>query len=47
MTTNLKYKEQVDFLLEVIDPVLDDDRLALKGGTAINLFTMNFATLLR
>lgn len=38
---NLKYKEQVDLLLEVIEPVLDDDRLALKGGTAINLFTMN------
>lgn len=39
--TNLKYKEQVDFLLEVVEPVLDDDRLILKGGTAINLFTMN------
>lgn len=41
MRINLKYKEQVDLLLEVIEPVLDDDRLILKGGTAINLFTMN------
>lgn len=41
MMINLKYKEQVDLLLEVIEPVLDDDRLVLKGGTAINLFTMN------
>lgn len=39
--TSLKYKEQVNLLLEVIEPVLDDNRLALKGGTAINLFTMN------
>jgi predicted nucleotidyltransferase component of viral defense system len=41
MMTSLKYKEQVNLLLEVIEPVLDDNRLALKGGTAINLFTMN------
>lgn len=41
MMINLKYKEQVDLLLEVIEPALDDDRLVLKGGTAINLFTMN------
>ncbi|MDQ2995286.1 MAG: nucleotidyl transferase AbiEii/AbiGii toxin family protein, partial [Pseudomonadota bacterium] len=41
MTINLKYKEQVDLLIEVISPVLHDERLALKGGTAINLFTMN------
>ena len=45
MMTSLKYKEQVDRLLEVIDPALDDDRLALKGGTAINLFTMNIPRL--
>ncbi len=38
---DLKYKEQVALLLEVIEPTLDDVRLALKGGTAINLFTMN------
>lgn len=41
MAINSKYREQVNLLLEVIEPVLDDDRLALKGGTAINLFTMN------
>lgn len=38
---NLKYKEQVALLLEVIEPTFNDTRLALKGGTAINLFTMN------
>lgn len=38
---DLKYKEQVALLLEVIEPTFDDKRLALKGGTAINLFTMD------
>lgn len=32
-------------LLEVIEPALDDERLALKGGTAVNLFTMNMPRL--
>ena len=33
-----KFKDQVDLLLEVLAPCLADERLALKGGTAINLF---------
>ncbi|MBP6985979.1 MAG: nucleotidyl transferase AbiEii/AbiGii toxin family protein [Alphaproteobacteria bacterium] len=45
MTINSKYKDQVALLLEVIEPALDDSRLALKGGTAINLFTMNMPRL--
>lgn len=45
MTINLKYKDQVSLLLEAIEPALDDERLALKGGTAINLFTMNMPRL--
>ncbi|MBA3751515.1 nucleotidyl transferase AbiEii/AbiGii toxin family protein [Candidatus Dependentiae bacterium] len=40
-----KYKNQVALLLEAIEPALDDSRLALKGGTAINLFIMNMPRL--
>lgn len=43
--TSSKYKDQVALLLEAIEPALDDERLALKGGTAINLFTMNMPRL--
>ena len=32
------YKKQVNLLLEILDIALDDQRFALKGGTAINLF---------
>ena len=45
MTINSKYREQVALLIEIIEPVLGDERLALKGGTAINLFTMNMPRL--
>lgn len=45
MMIDSKYKEQVSLLLDVIEPTLDDSRLALKGGTAINLFTMNMPRL--
>ena len=41
----MRYREQVAFLLEIIGPTFDDARLALKGGTAINLFTMNMPRL--
>lgn len=37
-----KYKQQVDLLLNVLSISLSDDRVALKGGTAINLFHRNF-----
>ena len=39
------YRDQVDLLLEVLSSVLDDSSLALKGGTAINLFIMNMPRL--
>lgn len=42
---NLKYRKQVNLLLEVVGPILNDDRLALKGGTAINMFAMNMPRL--
>lgn len=33
-----KYKAQVDLLLSIIPHVAEEETLALKGGTAINLF---------
>lgn len=42
---NSKYRDQVDLLLEVISPTFEDKRLALKGGTAINLFFMDMPRL--
>ncbi len=42
---NLVYKKQVEFLLETLPSVLNDSRLALKGGTAINLFFMDMPRL--
>ena len=32
------YIEQVELLLDVLPVVMTDNRLALKGGTAINFF---------
>lgn len=37
-----KYKRTVELLLEVLPYSLKDERVALKGGTAINLFHRNF-----
>jgi predicted nucleotidyltransferase component of viral defense system len=37
-----KYKKTVELLLEVLPHSLKDERVALKGGTAINLFHRNF-----
>jgi len=37
-----KYKKTVELLLEVLPYSLKDERVALKGGTAINLFHRNF-----
>jgi predicted nucleotidyltransferase component of viral defense system len=39
------YKKQVDLLLDVLPFALTDDCLALKGGTAINLFHRDFPRL--
>lgn len=39
------YKKQVDLLLDVLPFALEDDRFALKGGTAINLFHRDFPRL--
>mgnify|MGYP006440725837 CR=1 FL=1 len=36
------YEKQVELLLDVIEIALQDKRVALKGGTAINLFHRNF-----
>ena len=36
------YRKQVDLLLDVIEIALADKRVALKGGTAINLFLRDF-----
>ena len=33
-----KYKKQAELLLSVLETSLKDNRFALKGGTAINLF---------
>ena len=35
------FKKQVSLLLEVLEDALEDERVALKGGTAINLFIEN------
>ncbi len=40
-----KYKSQADLLLQVIPHVAKEDSLALKGGTAINLFLRNMPRL--
>lgn len=45
MMINSVYKKQVSLLLETIESVLDGEQLSLKGGTAINLFTMNMPRL--
>lgn len=37
-----QYKETVDLLLEILPYALQDERVALKGGTAINLFHRDF-----
>ncbi len=39
------YRKRVDLLLEILPYVLKDHRMALKGGTAINLFHRNFPRL--
>lgn len=38
MATSVDYKKQVELLLEVLPFIQEQPRLALKGGTAINLF---------
>jgi predicted nucleotidyltransferase component of viral defense system len=36
-----KYKKTVELLLDILPFVMEDERMALKGGTAINLFYQN------
>ena len=33
-----KYRKQVELLIDALPIVMADERVALKGGTAINLF---------
>ncbi|MBA4145547.1 MAG: nucleotidyl transferase AbiEii/AbiGii toxin family protein [Azospira oryzae] len=40
-----KYKEQVDLLIQILPHVAKEESLALKGGTAINLFVRNMPRL--
>ncbi len=42
---NSNFKKQVGFLLDILPIALSDERLALKGGTAINLFANNMPRL--
>lgn len=42
---NSNFKKQVGFLLDILPIALSDDRLALKGGTALNLFASNMPRL--
>jgi predicted nucleotidyltransferase component of viral defense system len=39
------FKKQVNFLLDILPVALSDERLALKGGTALNLFVNNMPRL--
>lgn len=39
---NQQYKEIVDLLIDILPIALKDERVALKGGAAINLFHRNF-----
>ena len=39
---NQEYKKTVDLLLDILPFALEDERVALKGGTAINLFHRDF-----
>lgn len=39
---NQDYKKTVDLLLDILPIALEDERVALKGGTAINLFHRDF-----
>lgn len=42
---NTDYKKTVDLLLEILPYALKDRRVALKGGTAINMFHRDFPRL--
>lgn len=37
-TLSSKYVEQVSTLIDIIPLIADDDKFAIKGGTAINLY---------
>ncbi len=42
---NKRYREQLNLLIEILPYALKDERMALKGGTSINLFHRNFPRL--
>jgi len=44
-TLNSKYLEQVSTLIDIIPLISNDDRFAIKGGTAINLFLFDMPRL--
>lgn len=45
MSILVTYRHQVELLLDILPFIQDDSRLALKGGTAINLFHRNMPRL--
>ncbi len=42
---NSKYIDQVSLLIDLIPLIATDERLAIKGGTALNLFILDFPRL--
>lgn len=44
-TLNSKYIEQVSLLIDLLPIIFTDKRFAIKGGTAINLFVLDFPRL--
>ncbi len=44
---NSKFYSQVELLLDVLPYIAEESYLALKGGTAINLFVRDFPRLER
>ncbi len=45
MTLSSKYLEQVSTLIDIIPLISSDNRFAIKGGTAINLFLFDLPRL--
>jgi len=44
-TLNSKYQNQVSLLIDLLPAISSDKRFAIKGGTAINLFVLDFPRL--
>lgn len=45
ITLNSKYLEQVKTLIDIISLIVNNDKFAIKGGTAINLFLFDMPRL--